>query len=85
MEQVSFTKSRPVRLYAKLNKDGLDDDTAERCVNVREQENQVHSSTSLECSHLALCVGIHGLPSSAVVGEKLLRQTCLYVRYITGT
>ena len=39
--QVSFTKSRPVRLYAKLNKDGLDDETAERCVNVREQENQV--------------------------------------------
>ena len=30
-----------MRLYARLNKDGLDEETAERCVNVREQENIV--------------------------------------------
>ena len=38
--ELSFLKSRDVRLFARLVKDGLDEDTLENAVNIREQENQ---------------------------------------------
>lgn len=39
--EVVFQKSRPVRLYARLTKDGMMDQQLENAVSVREQDNQV--------------------------------------------
>lgn len=45
--EVSFLKSRDVRLYARLVKEGIDEDTLENAVQCREQENQVFVTAQL--------------------------------------
>jgi len=35
--EIAFTRTRDVRLYARLIKDGVDEDTLENAVSVREQ------------------------------------------------
>lgn len=45
--EVSFAKSRPVRLYARMNKEGMDEETLERSVNVREQDNKIYVTVQL--------------------------------------
>lgn len=45
--EVSFAKSRDVRLYARLTKDGMDEDTLERAVTVREQDNVIYVTVQL--------------------------------------
>ena len=45
--EVSFAKTRDVRLYARLTKDGMDDDALERAVSVREQDNMVYVTVQL--------------------------------------
>lgn len=45
--EVSFAKSRDVRLFAKLARDGIDEDQLERCVNVREQDNMIYITVQL--------------------------------------
>ena len=45
--QLSFTKSRNVRLFCKLVQDGMDEEVLEKCVSVREQENQIFISVTL--------------------------------------
>lgn len=44
---LSFAKSRDVRLYARLNKEGVDEDTLERCVTIREQDNIIYITAQL--------------------------------------
>ena len=39
---LSFTKKRNVRLFAKLTQDGVDPEMLERCISVTEQDNQVN-------------------------------------------
>ena len=46
--EISFTKSRDVRLYARLVKDGMTEDVLENAVTMREQDNQV-----LCCDHMS--------------------------------
>jgi hypothetical protein len=38
---ISFTKTRDVRIYARLVKDGMSEDVLENAVTMREQDNQV--------------------------------------------
>ena len=45
--EVSFTKTRDTRLYAKLTREGMDEDTLERCVSVREQDDKVFVTIQL--------------------------------------
>ena len=45
--QVSFTKTREVRLFARLVKDGMTDDSLEQCVGVDEQDNQIYVTVRL--------------------------------------
>ena len=45
--EVAFTKTRPVRLYARMTKEGMDEEALERCINVREQDNQIYLTTQL--------------------------------------
>ncbi len=45
--EVSFQKTRDVRLYARLTKDGMDEETLERAVAVREQDNMVYVTVHL--------------------------------------
>lgn len=45
--EVSFLKSRDVRLYARLVKEGIDEDTLENAVQCREQDNQVFVTAQL--------------------------------------
>jgi len=40
--EIGFTKSRDVRLYARLVKDGMTEDVLDNAVSMREQDNQVH-------------------------------------------
>ena len=44
---VAFTKTRDVRLYARLVKDGIDEDTLENAVTIHEQDNQVFVTVQL--------------------------------------
>lgn len=39
--EVSFTKTKPVRLYAKLIRDGISDSVLQKGVTVGQQDNQV--------------------------------------------
>jgi len=39
--EIGFTKSRDVRLYARLVKDGMTEDVLDNAVTMREQDNQV--------------------------------------------
>ena len=39
--EVSFTRTRPVRLHAKLIRDGMSESALDRCVGIGEQDNQV--------------------------------------------
>ena len=45
--EVNFAKTRDVRLYARLNRDGMDEDMLERCVSVREQDNRIYLTAHL--------------------------------------
>jgi hypothetical protein len=45
--EVSFIKTRDVRVYARLVKDGLSEDVLENAVDVREQDNQVFVTVQL--------------------------------------
>ncbi len=44
---VSFAKSRDVRLYARLSKEGIDEATLERAVTIREQDNVIYITVNL--------------------------------------
>ena len=44
---VSFTKTRDVRLFARLMKDGMTEDALEQCVTVDEQDNQIFVTVRL--------------------------------------
>lgn len=39
--EVTFARTRPVILHAKLIRDGISDSSLEKCVSIGEQENQV--------------------------------------------
>ena len=45
--EVSFKKTRDVRLYARLTKDGMYEDQLEQCITVREQDDQIYVSVNL--------------------------------------
>jgi hypothetical protein len=66
---VSFIKTRDVRLFARLVKDGMSEDVLENAVNIREQDNQVFVTVQLPT------VGEYGLE---VYANEPLREGDTY-------
>ena len=64
--EISFTKSRDVRLYARLVKDGMTEDVLENAVTMREQDNQV-----LCCDHM----------SNGPISKHIHKKICIFMNH----